>query len=56
MAHASGAVVALTAGDANVVNRHRQQIWDVLIQGVDILFANRWGTSDDVFVCTTACF
>lgn len=41
LAHSSGAVVALTAGDANVVRRHREEIQAVLEGGVDIFFANR---------------
>ena len=41
LAHASGAMVAMTAGDANVVHRHRGKIWEALHTGVDMLFANR---------------
>ena len=41
LAHASGSMVAMTAGDANVVHRHRGELWEVLHTGVDMLFANR---------------
>lgn len=41
VARGAGTVVALTAGDANVVRRHRLEILDVLREGVDILFANK---------------
>ncbi|KAK9789932.1 hypothetical protein WJX73_009863 [Symbiochloris irregularis] len=39
--HANGGLVALTAGDAAVVERHRSEIWDALGCGVDLLFMNR---------------
>lgn len=41
LAHQSGSLVGMTAGDANVVNRHYSDIWRVLSKGIDILFANR---------------
>lgn len=41
VAHANGGLVALTAGDAAVVERHRAEIWDALGCGVDLLFMNR---------------
>ena len=41
VAHSAGTMVALTAGDANVVGRHREDIWRALNGGVDLLFANR---------------
>jgi len=40
-AHACGTLVGMTAGDANVVTRHREDMWQVLEQGLDFLFANR---------------
>eukprot|EP00884_Botryococcus_braunii_P013524 jgi/Botrbrau1/22172/Bobra.168_1s0004.1 len=41
IAKEAGAFVALTAGDAGLVGRHQQAIWDLLEAGVDMLFANR---------------
>lgn len=41
VAKGHGTVVALTAGDVGVVQRHHEDIWDVIKSGgVDILFAN----------------
>lgn len=40
-ARASGALVAMTAGDAAVVRRHRAELWDAMHEGVDLLFMNR---------------
>lgn len=37
----NNAMVALTAGDAGVVQRHRQEIWTMINAGVDMLFCNR---------------
>lgn len=42
LAHQSGSLVGLTAGDAHVVSRHYSEIWQILSQGIDILFANRY--------------
>ena len=44
LAHASGGLVAMTAGDAAVVDRHRTEIWDAVRQGVDLVFMNRCGS------------
>lgn len=40
-AKASGTMVAMTAGDAAVVQRHRGELWQALRQGVDLFFMNR---------------
>lgn len=34
-------MVALTAGDAGVVHRHKDEIWQMIQAGIDILFCNR---------------
>eukprot|EP00879_Flechtneria_rotunda_P011851 GHRR01012379.1.p1 GENE.GHRR01012379.1~~GHRR01012379.1.p1 ORF type:complete len:482 (+),score=159.42 GHRR01012379.1:198-1643(+) len=39
-ARACGAVVALTAGDASVIERHGSKVLDVIATGVDIWFGN----------------
>ena len=44
VARACGALVALTAGDSAVVDRHRAELWGALRQGVDLLFMNRCAT------------
>lgn len=41
VSHSCGTLVGMTAGDANVVTRHREEMWQVLEQGIDFLFANR---------------
>lgn len=41
IAKESGAEVALTAGDAGMVSRHRQLFWKLIGAGVDIFFSNR---------------
>ena len=41
IAREHGAMVALTAGDAGVMARHRQEVLDALDQGVDVLFMNQ---------------
>ena len=41
VARACGALVAMTAGDAAVVQRHRAELWGALRQGVDLFFMNR---------------
>lgn len=42
IARGSGAIVAMTTGDAGVVTRHRQDFWQLLNDGVvDVLLANR---------------
>jgi len=56
-AHACGTLVGMTAGDANVVTRHREDMWQVLEQGLDFLFANRYPTplpSLHSLVCTAS--
>ncbi|KAI3435849.1 hypothetical protein D9Q98_001907 [Chlorella vulgaris] len=35
-----GCVVAMTAGDAGVVQRHHEEIWAAIGQGIDLLFTN----------------
>ena len=41
-ARRGGAAVALTAGDAGLVQRHREDLWAALEAGADLLFCNRW--------------
>ena len=41
-ARRGGAAVALTAGDAGLVHRHREDLWAALEAGADLLFCNRW--------------
>ena len=42
LARASGAIVALTTGDAGLVQQHCDHFWALLNEGlVDVLFANR---------------
>lgn len=41
MAHQAGATVGMTAGDANVIRRHRSEIWTAVQSGVDVFFANK---------------
>lgn len=41
-ARQGGAAVALTAGDAGLVQRHREDLWAALEAGADLLFCNRW--------------
>ena len=41
-ARRGGAAVALTAGDAGLVQRHREELWAALEAGADLLFCNRW--------------
>ena len=41
-ASASNAMIALTAGDAGVVQRHHREIWTMIDAGVDMLFCNRY--------------
>lgn len=41
VSHSCGTLVGMTAGDANVVKRHRDGMWQVLEGGIDFLFANR---------------
>ena len=52
LAHHSGSLVGLTAGDANVVKRHYDEIWHILSKGIDILFANRCASKDTCFTLT----
>lgn len=40
LAKQAGTLVALTAGDAGVVARHRHSVWEAIAAGVDILFTN----------------
>ncbi|KAL4458478.1 hypothetical protein ABPG75_013343 [Micractinium tetrahymenae] len=35
-----GCVVAMTAGDAGVVERHHAEMWSAIDQGIDLLFTN----------------
>lgn len=42
VAHANGTLVALTAGDAGLAARKRDDLWGALHAGVDLLFTNRW--------------
>ena len=42
VARAHGTLVALTAGDAGLVARKREELWGALHAGVDLLFTNRW--------------
>eukprot|EP00887_Chlorella_sp_A99_P006310 scaffold3.g6310.t1 len=39
-AQRAGAVVAMTAGDAGVVERHHEEIWEAIDAGIDLLFTN----------------
>lgn len=41
VAHAHGTLVALTAGDAGLAARKRDDLWGALHAGVDLLFTNR---------------
>lgn len=40
-ARSSGAMVVMTAGDAGVVQRHTADFWQLINDGVDMLFCNR---------------
>lgn len=42
VARAHGTLVALTAGDAGLAVRKREELWGALHTGVDLLFTNRW--------------
>lgn len=44
----AGAYVALTLGDAGLVERHRETIWELLNAGVDMLFSNRYRSSSTI--------
>ena len=39
-ARRAGCVVAMTAGDAGVVERHHAELWQAIDQGIDLLFTN----------------
>lgn len=39
-ARRAGCVVAMTAGDAGVVERHHPELWRAIDQGIDLLFTN----------------
>ena len=39
-AQRAGTAVAMTAGDAGVVERHHAEIWDAIGRGIDLLFTN----------------
>lgn len=41
LARDHGAMIALTAGDAGVMARHRTEVMDLLDEGVDVLFMNQ---------------
>ena len=51
MARAHGTLVALTAGDAGLAVRKREELWGALHTGVDLLFTNRW-TSAVLTLCS----
>ncbi|GAB4822062.1 hypothetical protein N2152v2_009108 [Parachlorella kessleri] len=36
-----GTIVAMTAGDAGVVERHHSEMWQAIDRGIDLLFTNR---------------
>ncbi|KAL0036384.1 hypothetical protein WJX77_005307 [Trebouxia sp. C0004] len=40
-ARSNGAMVVMTAGDAGVVQRHTAEFWQMISDGVDMLFCNR---------------
>ena len=40
-ARSNGAMVVMTAGDAGVVQRHTAEFWQLINDGVDMLFCNR---------------
>lgn len=44
IAHKAGAKVAMTAGDANVIRRHKTDLWDTMVaeRGIDVFFANKY--------------
>lgn len=46
MARAHGTLVALTAGDAGLAVRKREELWGALHTGVDLLFTNRWSGAE----------
>ena len=54
VARACGALVALTAGDAAVVQRHRAELWGAMRQGIDLLFMNRF-VLQSIFCVMAAC-
>lgn len=43
-ARRNSAMVVLTAGDAGVVQRHTQEIWQMINAGIDMLFCNKYVT------------
>ena len=52
-ARRGGAAVALTAGDAGLVQRHRADLWAALEAGADLLFCNRWAALPSCSECHT---
>ena len=42
VARRNNAMVVLTAGDAGVVQRHTQEFWQMIHDGVDMLFCNKY--------------
>ena len=49
-ARSNGAMVVMTAGDAGVVQRHTAEFWQLINDGVDMLFCNR------CVGCPTTCY
>lgn len=57
-ARCNSAMIVLTAGDAGVVQRHRQDFWQMINAGIDMLFCNKYVTakpSNFLHHCVVCC-